>query len=244
MNDIDMMKITGIARKAGEEILKIYDRDFSVEQKKDEGFEEGTSPLTEADKASNKVIVEGLKELYPEIPVLSEEGKDIPYEKRKGWKRFWLVDPLDGTKEFIKRNGEFTVNIALVQGDTPVLGVVYVPVKDTLYYGIQGKDGIKKVGRQDPEELKPDQSTDEKGDLTVVASRSHFTPETDKFVKDLREKNKGKEVKLVSAGSSVKLCLVAEGKADIYPRLGPTMEWDTAAAHAVVKSAGRNVYNF
>ncbi|MBD3248773.1 3'(2'),5'-bisphosphate nucleotidase CysQ [Candidatus Woesearchaeota archaeon] len=220
-----------IAKEAGKVIMEVYSKDFDFEDKKSSSFSEGVSPLTEADTAADKVIKRRLRELYPSIPVLSEEGKDISYSLRKKWNKFFLVDPLDGTKEFIKRNGEFTVNIALIFEGKPILGVVYVPVKDILYYGFEG--GSFKVDSNDAVKLEPSLHD---GKLRVVASKSHFNDETKEYIEKL-----GEEYELVNAGSSLKLCLVASNEADIYPRLGPTMEWDTAAAHAVVKFAGKKV---
>jgi len=217
-------KLVSIAKKAGSEILKIYSDNFSVKLKEDR------SPLTEADLRSQEVILDGLNKNFPNIPVITEESANVPYDKRKGWKEFFLVDPLDGTKEFISRNGEFTVNIALIKDKKPILGVVYVPVKDICYYADSTgayKDGEKISSRQ-PEEI-----------LKIVASKSHFSQETKDFIDKL-----GKQYELVNVGSSLKFCLVAEGKADIYPRLGFTMEWDTAAAHCIVNAAGKHVYIF
>lgn len=225
---IPIEKVCAIARQAGGAILDIYDGDHGVEYKDDK------SPLTAADKAAHEVIVAGLKELTPDIPILSEEGKDIPYEERQKWPRFWLVDPLDGTKEFIKRNGEFTVNIALIEGQKPVFGVVYVPVLDTLYWGGKGQGAFKKVGQGTPEAISVRQPDAERG-LTVVMSRSHPSPELEEYLKSINVAD------ALSVGSSLKLCAVAEGRADLYPRLGPTMEWDTGAGQAVVVAAGGTV---
>ena len=249
------------AVRAGEAIQEVYGKDdLDIETKADD------SPLTIADKRSNHIITEALKETG--IPILSEEGKDIPFDERRLWIRFWLVDPLDGTKEFINRNGEFTVNIALVENEQPVFGVVFAPVVGELYVGIQGRgaylcreekyftqplDYLVQFADSLPLEVqevetgkdqaKESISTQGKPEdailLRVVASRSHYNDETRSYVESL---NSGrKEVSLVNRGSSLKLCMVASGEADIYPRLGPTMEWDTAAAHAVVRAAGRNV---
>ena len=223
--DIDIKTICQIAKDAGSAIMDIYAGDHGVEYKNDK------SPLTAADKASHAVITSGLKKHFPTIPVLSEEGTDILYEERQSWSRFFLVDPLDGTKEFIKRNGEFTVNIALIDGQKPVLGVVYVPVQKKIYWGIKGKGAWSHEqgdGRQQIKVRKPDQT---KG-LTVVMSRSHPSPELEEYLKHINV------AKSLPVGSSLKLCVIAEGKADLYPRLGPTMEWDTAAGHAVVIAAG------
>jgi len=219
--------ISDIAKKAGAAIMAIYDGDHSVE------FKEDKSPLTAADKASHNVIAAGLKQHFPGIPILSEEGRDIPWEERKGWERFWLVDPLDGTKEFIKRNGEFTVNIALIEGNAPVLGVVYVPALDRLYCGVVGEGAFIREGSGAPEPIGV-RSVPPAG-LTVVMSRSHPSPELDDYLRDIPV------AEALAVGSSLKLCAVAEGKADLYPRLGPTMEWDTAAGQAVVHAAGGKV---
>lgn len=232
---MEIKKIITISKKAGKAILEIYTRNFSVEYKESITFKEGTSPLTEADNKSHEIIEKELKGITPEIPILSEESKEIPYEKRKNWKRFWLIDPLDGTKEFIKKNGEFTINIALIEDGKPILGVVYVPVEDVVYYGdINGS--FRQIKDNEPEKL-PIKNNHEK--LIVVASRSHFTDETKEYIEKI-----GKDYELISKGSSLKICAVAEGTADIYPRLGPTMEWDTAAAHAVIKFAGKHIYQY
>lgn len=235
MNDININDIISIAKEAGSAILEVYNTDFDYENKKSESFDEGVSPLTKADIAAHNIIEKKLTELYPDIPVLSEESKEISYEVRSKWNLFWLVDPLDGTKEFIKRNGEFTVNIALIKDGKPILGVVYVPVKETTYYGDENGSFVE----SNNETLKLPVNEPSEDVIKVVASKSHFSNETKEYVENL-----GKEYELVSVGSSLKLCLVAEGKADIYPRLGPTMEWDTGAAHAVAKFAGRNVINY
>ena len=232
------------AIEAGRSILEIYgEKDFGVEKKADH------SPLTIADKKSHDIIAAALKETG--IPILSEEGKDIPYMNRSWWSTFWLVDPLDGTKEFIKRNGEFTVNIALVKEGRASFGVVYAPVLNYLFIG-DPKRGAhlcrdEKHFSQPLDyllqfsERLPIAEPDEKH-YRVVASRSHYNDETKAFVEAMD--TKGKKVSLLNRGSSLKLCMVATGEADLYPRLGPTMEWDTAAAHAVVKAAGKNVYRF
>ena len=223
----------------GKQILEIYNTDFEVEYKEDE------SPLTIADTRCNDTILAELESRFPAVPVLSEEGSSLPYEERKGWKEFWLIDPLDGTKEFIKRNGEFTVNIALVEDGHPLLGVVYVPVKDIAYIGLTGEGAYKvenasAVGPSNYNELikngkkMPMLRTDKT--LTVVASRSHLNDETKQYIESLEEKYG--TANRVSSGSSVKLCLVAEGIADVYPRFAPTMEWDTGAGDAVCRAAG------
>ncbi len=217
-----------IAREAGAAIMEIYAGDFRVETKSDE------SPLTCADRASHEVIVRRLMEHFPEIPVLSEEGLDIDFAERCSWERFWLVDPLDGTKEFIKKNGEFTVNIALIENGRVVFGVVYVPARQTLYWGGAEQPAMSQVGDGEAYAIKVKQSVAEQG-LTVVMSRSHPSPELEVYLQDLSVAD------AVSVGSSLKFCVVAEGKADLYPRLGPTMEWDVAAGHAVVEAAGGQV---
>ncbi|TVM03535.1 MAG: 3'(2'),5'-bisphosphate nucleotidase CysQ [Candidatus Brocadia sp. WS118] len=257
------------AKRAGEAILEVYNSDFAVEHKDDK------SPLTLADKRSHEIILNELQQPRtannkentlnnPLLPVLSEEGKAIPYDERKRWEYFWLVDPLDGTKEFIKRNGEFTVNIALIHKDQPVLGCISIPVQDTFYFAavnlgayvlvnsriVTGDLTIKKLldasqklplnagarksGSHDNQNV-----TKKQPSLTVVGSRSHATQELSEFVDKIKETYG--EVEFISAGSSLKFCLVAEGKADFYPRFGPTMEWDTAAGQAIVEQSGGRV---
>ena len=212
------------AEKAAVEILKIYESgDFSIEAKADD------SPLTLADKASHNAIVAELEKT--ELPILSEEGKSVDYENRKEWGQFWMIDPWDGTKEFIKKNGEFTINIALIKNGKPILGVVQVPVSGKIYFATQGdgafveENGMKQLLKVNSKML------DTEG-LKVVASRSHLNEETETFMSQLNNPE------IVSMGSSLKLLAVAEGTADLYPRYAPTMEWDTAAAHAVVIEAG------
>ncbi len=230
IDKIDIKQIIEIAVKAGEEILKVYNEDFSVEIKDDK------SPLTLADKKSNDVIVEGLKALELNIPIISEETKLTDYTTRKHWEYCWLVDPLDGTKEFIKRNGEFTVNIALIHNGEPVLGVIYVPVPETVYWSIKGEGSFKINGGEQQQIRIKDMATDK---FAIVGSRSHSSPEMEAYV--AAQKEKFKEVDFVAAGSSLKFCLVAEGKADVYPRLAPTMEWDTGAGQAIAMGAGAEV---
>ena len=229
LNQIDIQDIVTIAKEAGNAIMQVYSQDFKVEYKQD------SSPLTLADKKANNIIETGLNKLIVNLPILSEEGENTPYEERKYWEYFWLVDPLDGTKEFVKKNGEFTVNIALIHKDTPVLGVVYAPALDICYWAKKG-EGSFKDGRPLP--LK----TIKQGDTyKIVTSRSHMSSETKIFINTI---DTNKEKKLISIGSSLKICLVAEGEADIYPRLGLTMEWDTGAAHAIVNEAGKIAYQF
>jgi len=225
-----LKEIIGIAKEAGEAMLEIYHdaQDVEITRKDDD------SPLTKADLASHHIIIDALKKLDPDTPVISEESGIPDYEERKGWNKFWIVDPLDGTKEFIKKNGEFTVNIALIEDGVPVLGVVYVPDKQTMYYAEKGKGSFKQVGTDAPDRIYSSASSKE-NELTAVQSRSHGS---DKLVDQLKEK--GLTVKeTVPAGSSIKFCLVAEGKADIYPRMGPTMEWDVAAGDAVYRYSAR-----
>lgn len=232
--DVDIQILLQTAREAGDVILEVYGKDdFSVETKDD------SSPLTEADQRANDVIVRALEAHYPEIPIISEEIKALDYSERKDWDLFWLVDPLDGTKEFIKRNGEFTVNIALCQGGEPIAGVVYQPVARKSYYAAPGGPALRVLDGGEPEKLVPGPHYSEVDEVTVVASRSHMSQEVTDFVDKL--KAEGKNVEFLSSGSSLKLCLVAEGAATVYPRLGPTMEWDTAAAHAVAQAAGKQV---
>lgn len=233
LDNINIEDIVALAKKAGDAIMDIYQKDFEVEFKADQ------SPLTEADTAAHKIIEQGLKELDQKndiaIPLMSEEGKNIPYQDRKDWDYFWMVDPVDGTKEFIKKNGEFTVNIALINQGMPILGVVYAPALGQMYWAKQGEGAFK-----DGQAL-PLKRAEQRDSYKVVASRSHLSDETKKFIDEIKTE---KVKELVSIGSSLKLCLVAEGEADIYPRLGPTMEWDTAAAHAVVLCAGMKVCEF
>lgn len=256
-------------KRAGKAILEVYNSDFAVEHKDD------NSPLTLADKRSHEIILNELQQPRatndkentlnnPLLPVLSEEGKDISYDERKRWEYFWLVDPLDGTKEFIKKNGEFTVNIALIHKDQPVLGCIYIPVQDSFYFAVvnlgayllvnskivTGDLTIQKLldaSQKLPSNVSTRKSglhnnqniTNKQHLLTVVGSRSHATKELTEFVDKIKEKCG--EVEFISAGSSLKFCLVAEGKADLYPRFGPTMEWDTAAGQAIVEQSGGRV---
>ena len=229
LNQIDIQNIIAIAKEAGEAIMQIYNQDFEVEYKQD------NSPLTLADKNANKIIEDGLRKLLVSLPILSEESKEIHYEERRYWEYFWLVDPLDGTKEFVGRNGEFTVNIALICKDTPVLGVVYVPVSGTCYWA-KKDDGAFKDGQRLPLITK-----DQRDTYKVVVSRSHMSKETQSFIKLIVT---DKEKVLTPVGSSLKICMVAEGVADIYPRLGPTMEWDTAAAHAIINESSCTLSKF
>jgi 3'(2'), 5'-bisphosphate nucleotidase len=237
-----MQSLLKLAIKAalagGLEILKVYDTNFNVETKDD------NSPLTQADKNANKAIMSYLK--TTNIPIISEENRQLDFSERKDWSRCWIVDPLDGTKEFIKRNGEFTVNIALVEEGTPILGVIYVPVSKELYFTTEDGKSAKKI-TLDSEEvssdkilqkatpIKPSKITSE---VKIVGSRSHLNDDTKNFISEIEKNN---NVEIVSKGSSLKFCLVAEGLAHIYPRYAPTMEWDTAAGHAICKATGVKV---
>ncbi len=229
LNTIELKDIVTIAQEVGDAIMIIYNRDFTIEYKDDK------SPLTEADTKSNEIICSALVNLYPDIPILSEENKAAPYKERKEWEYFWLIDPIDGTKEFIKKNGEFTVNIALVYKDTPVLGVVYAPVLGDMYRAKKGEGAYK-----NNQKLPLHVNTTPEKKLSVVASKSHFSQETQEFIDKLETET----IEQVSKGSSLKLCMVAEGVADIYPRLAPTMEWDTGAADAIVRESGKMTYQF
>ncbi|MDT8319030.1 MAG: 3'(2'),5'-bisphosphate nucleotidase CysQ [Xanthomonadales bacterium] len=219
--------VTDIAVRAGHAILDVYERDFEVTKKQDE------SPLTQADLASHVIIRNALASLTPQVPLLSEESADIDFTTRAAWREYWLVDPMDGTKEFVNRNGEFTVNIALIRNHRPVLGVVHVPVSGVTYTGIEGLGATRRQNGSAPENIRvripcPDP-------VVVVGSRSHANPELLGYLRKIGN------FEFVSMGSSLKFCLLAEGKADFYPRLGPTSEWDTAAAHAVVTAAGGQI---
>jgi 3'(2'), 5'-bisphosphate nucleotidase len=217
-----------LAIVAGQRIMEIYDTDFDVEQKSD------NTPLTAADMAAHNTIVEGLGKLTPEIPILSEESASIPFAERSQWQRYWLVDPLDGTREFVKRNGEFTVNIALIDNHESVLGVVYAPVTGVTYYAARGMGAFKKtLGDENISEAAAIHCRAKSPDSTIIAgSRSHRGDSLEAFLKKLGD------YEIISMGSSLKSCLVAEGSCDLYPRLGPTSEWDTAAAQCVVEEAG------
>ncbi|MCL4141135.1 UNVERIFIED_CONTAM: hypothetical protein GTU68_040892 [Idotea baltica] len=226
--------LVDIAREAGKEILEIYADETTFDRV---DFKADDSPLTLADKAAHEIIAERLGKATPDIPILSEEGKKIAYEERSEWAQFWMVDPLDGTKEFIKRNGEFTVNIALVENGAVIMGCVHVPVQNTTYYASKGEGSF--IVRGDDAAEKISASTfkmDDKG-LRIVCSRSHMSPEVEAYIGQFDAPE------AVSMGSSLKLVMIAEGKADIYPRLAPTMEWDTAAAQIIVEEAGGTVIN-
>jgi 3'(2'), 5'-bisphosphate nucleotidase len=224
------------------EILDVYGTKFDVALKSD------NSPLTQADQRAHNKIMSYLVESG--IPVLSEEGADIPYEMRSKWDLFWMVDPLDGTKEFVKRNGEFTVNIALIRKGEPIMGVILVPVTGDLYFASKEEGAFKMEGFNTPngslrEWKKSAQKlpySSEVRPFTIVSSRSHMSEETSNYVAELKAKHG--EIQFVSMGSSLKICLIAEGAADIYPRFAPTMEWDTAAGHAIANAAGKEIIDF
>lgn len=228
--------------EGGHAIMKVYASEFAVEHKDDK------SPLTLADKNCNEVIENFLKN--SNIPILSEEGSKIPYSERKDWEYSWLVDPLDGTKEFIKRNGEFTVNIALIHKGDPVMGVIYVPVKEDLYFALDGMGSYKKPSCTESidnvEDLISESNslpiTTERDSYVIVGSRSHMSKETEEFF-DQKKQEHG-NVEVMAVGSSLKLCMVAEGKADAYPRYAPTMEWDTGAGDAICRMAGFQVLQY
>ncbi|WP_429234483.1 3'(2'),5'-bisphosphate nucleotidase CysQ [Aeromonas salmonicida] len=221
-----------IARAAGDIIMAIYSQPFTVEYKGDE------SPLTAADKGAHEVIVQALAGLTPDIPVLSEESGPEVMGLRHGWSRYWLVDPLDGTKEFVSRNGEFTVNIALIEDGKPLWGLVYAPVLDRLWYGGKGMGAWRVAdGKREAIQTMPHQ---EGSPWRVVGSRNHLSRETLDYLARFGDIERG-EIELVSMGSSLKFCIIAEGGAELYPRLAPTCEWDTAAAQAVLEGAGGSV---
>lgn len=222
-----LKNVVAITRDAGQAILEVYETDFDVHNKQDD------SPITAADRAAHDIIVQGLKQLTPGMPVLSEEDGMPSYGERSAWQRYWLVDPLDGTKEFISRNGEFTVNIALVEGHQAVLGVVHVPVQGKTYTGLHGYGARRLVDGGSSEAIRV--AEESASPVRVVGSRSHRGASLDAWLEEVGEH------KLVPMGSSLKFCVVAEGGADVYPRLGPTSEWDTAAAQAVVEAAGGRV---
>ncbi|MEN0053424.1 MAG: 3'(2'),5'-bisphosphate nucleotidase CysQ [Mucilaginibacter sp.] len=226
LEPIDLNKLNSIAKEAGEQILNIYNlqpEDMQVTLKNDQ------SPLTAADRLSHEVIFKQLTVLTPHIPIISEEGKDIPYETRKNWEYFWCVDPLDGTKEFIKHNGEFTVNIALIYKNAPVLGVIYIPVTRELYYGGENIGSWKETAEGTTTQLHADKTST---DWIAAVSRSHATSEEAALLSQYPIKES------ITAGSSLKFCLIAEGRAHIYYRHGPTMEWDTAAGQAIATNSG------
>lgn len=220
-------QVVRLAKQAGLRILEVYGTDFEVDIKQD------NTPLTQADLAANECLVRGLTALKPTHPVISEESAMVPFAERRAWKTCWLIDPLDGTKEFIQRNGEFTVNVALVFQQEPVLGVVYAPALDLCYFAAEGCGAYKQAGSQTPTSIRVKDRLNRH--ISVVGTRSHQTVAQMLYLSRLGDHE------LRSMGSSLKLCLVAEGEADLYPRIGPTSEWDTAAAHCIVKEAGGRV---
>jgi len=218
--------VIDISEKASDEILTFYDTDFNVEVKDD------LTPLTSADLAAHNYITEALTQLTPHIPILSEEAANIPFDVRKTWETYWLVDPLDGTREFIKKNGEFSVNIALISGHEAILGVIYLPVTRVCYYASKGNGAYKKTNS---ETIKISVKQTQRDAMIIAGSRSYRDSSLDSFLEKI-----GK-YEIISMGSSIKSCLVAEGKVDIYPRLGPTSEWDTAAAQCIVEESGGSI---
>ena len=216
-----------IAKLAGEGITEIYNSDFDYQLKKD------LSPITAADNLSHIIITKRLKILTPEIPILSEENCDIPYKIRANWTKYWLVDPLDGTKEFIKRNGEFTVNIALIENNTPIFGVIHLPVTSETYWGSQVNGSFYSSGNNDVKEIRV--SENHQNPIRLVASRSHPSEMLNSLLKKIVD------YEIIEVGSSIKFCQIASGQADCYPRFGPASEWDTAAGEAIVSSAGGHV---
>jgi len=231
LKNIDLEQIITIAKDAGDVIMEIYQKDFDVDYKED------NSPLTIADLKSNELICSRLQDLYPNIPIISEENREVEYSIRKNWEYYWCIDPIDGTKEFVKKNDEFTVNIALIHIDKPVLGVVYAPALKDMY---SAKDGVGAFKNSYKLPLKVNK--DKKNHITIVASKSHLTDETKEYIDNLTKNIENQT--FISKGSSLKLCMVAEGEADIYPRLAPTMEWDTAAADAIVRLSGKMTYQY
>lgn len=226
--EIDINALLDITIEAGDRILEVYNSDdFGINKKQDD------SPLTIADRESHRIIVKRMAELFPDLPLLSEEGKDIPYERRKDWENFWLVDPLDGTKEFIKKNGEFTVNIALIHDNRPVIGIIFAPALGTCYYATDTTGAFKMKTGENPRKIKVNRNTE--GGLIAVTSRSHSSEDEKKVLSnfDITES--------ISVGSSLKFCMVAEGRAHVYYRHGPTWEWDTASGHAIAEQAGASI---
>jgi 3'(2'), 5'-bisphosphate nucleotidase len=224
--------VISIAKQAGTAIMQVYATDFDVEKKSD------NSPLTKADLAAHDVIIKALNQLTPDIPILSEESEHIPAEERNNWPLYWLIDPLDGTREFVKRNGEFTVNIALISGHISVLGVVYAPVTELLYYALAGQGAFKQIKHHAPFAIRTKTLTIEK--VVVAGSRSHSDHKLQQFLTNMHIKT-GATPELIHMGSSLKICLVADGSVDVYPRIGPTSEWDTAAAHCILTEAGGDI---
>jgi 3'(2'), 5'-bisphosphate nucleotidase len=223
---LDFDFLADLARDAGKAILEVYGTQFEVVRKQD------TSPLTLADTRSNKIIEDALRARYPDIPVLSEEGKEIPFEVRKDWQRFWLVDPLDGTKEFVKRNGEFTINIGLIEDRLPVFGLIHIPVADRLIMADVREGSCWELLREGGKKTLTVSQVRHEGPVRIIRSRSHPTPGLNDFLSLMPNHE------IINRGSALKFCAVAGGEADFYPRFGPTWEWDTAAGHAIVTAAG------
>lgn len=218
-----------LAEAAGRAILSIYERQLEAVAKPD------GSPLTEADLAAHRILTQGLRKAWPDVPVLSEESAhSVPVQERLAWRRLWMVDPLDGTKEFLKRNGQFTVNIALVENSVPVVGVVYAPALG-IFYCREADEPARKISSQGHQIL-PERKWNSCPPIRIVASVSHHDPLVDAFVQEQRQRYGA--VEFVQIGSALKICMVAEGAADLYPRIGPTMEWDTAAGHAIALATG------
>ena len=234
-NDNQLDTLLRIAKTAGNAILSVYQRAGDI----DVTIKDDNSPLTEADRDAHEIIIAELKEFTPSIPILSEESDGTSVDERLSWSRYWLVDPLDGTKEFIKRNGEFTVNIALINNGAPELGIVHVPVTNISYLGKTGVGAWKVAATGEVDAISIANFDLNQGQVRIVASRSHRGDLLDQLINTLEAKLG--EAEVVSMGSSLKICLLAEGKADIYPRLAPTSEWDTAAAHAILAAAGGDI---
>ena len=225
---MDPSRVIAIAQRAGDAIMNIYEETFTVDYKPDE------TPITEADRVANRIITTSLSNQFPGIPILSEENQLVPYDERKMWEIFWLIDPLDGTREFVEKNDEFTINIALIRQQTPIFGVVYAPAKDLLYYTTS--DEAFRLGPESAITLLPIKQSKRKVKIVIV-SRSHFNSATIAYLRTLQG-----DFDLMLLGSALKICFVAEGIADLYPRCSPTMEWDVAAAHAIVNKAGKHVF--
>lgn len=245
MVEIDITAFEEMCKVAASEILQVYHSDFEVNMKED------ASPLTKADEASNQVICRFLTEVYPDIPIISEEHKNMEYAVRRHWKSCWLIDPLDGTKEFVKKNGEFTINIALIEKGIPVFGLIYIPISGAYYYAKKHKGAFKVSNAQEfplSGGMRIAEDLDELfhnhwngAALSIIGSRSHMNAETEKFVESLQKNHA--ITSFITAGSALKFCLLAEGKADIYPRFAPTMEWDTAAGQIIIEEAGKKLYD-
>jgi 3'(2'), 5'-bisphosphate nucleotidase len=233
---IKIGELIDLLHQAGQAIIDIYNQNFIVELKAD------STPITLADQHSNDILTRGLYDCYPDIPVISEENEPVPFKQRKDWDCFWLLDPLDGTREFIKRNGEFAINLALIEHKQPVLGMIYIPVSKTLYYASLGKGCFKITGNSEPLFLKTSAGKNQQDRVIVAGSRSHLSAEVYTFVEKLRREYR--EVELIQMGSAIKFGLIAEGRADFYLRTGRTMEWDTAAGQVIVGEVGKQIYDY